>query len=249
MELKGKVGVITGASRGIGRSIALKVAEKGAEVVVAYNKQKDNAEIVMNTVRSLDGKAISCQVDIAKRNSIKNLVKNTIASFGKIDILVNNAAIAQKKSFESITAEDWDNMMAINLRGPFILCQEVIPKMIEQGWGRIINICSIGGQWGGFNQVHYAAAKAGLINLTKSLARIYSKHGITVNAVSPGLVSTDMTKNNLNIDIGKKKFDDIPIGRIATPEEIASVVAFLCSDEASYITGQTINVNGGMYFG
>ena len=169
--------------------------------------------------------------------------------FGKINILINNAAIAQEKPFETITDEDWDNMMAINLRGPFILCQEVIPDMIEQGWGRIINICSVGGQLGGINQVHYAAAKAGLINLTKSLARIYSKNGITSNAVSPGLVDTDMAAQELTTPAGKEKVRNIPIGRIATAEEIANVVVFLASEKASYITGQTINVNGGMYFG
>ena len=244
-----KNAINTGGSRGIGKAIIISLAKEGVNVALTYKTNKEKAISVVKEIENNGNRAISIKLDQRNRENIHNVIDEVHKKFGKINILVNNAAIAQEKPFETITDEDWDNMMAINLRGPFILCQKILPDMIEQGWGRIINICSIGGQWGGFNQVHYAAAKAGLINLTKSLARIYSKHGITVNAVSPGLVSTDMTKNELNIDIGKKKFDGIPIGRIATPEEIASVVAFLCSDEASYITGQTINVNGGMYFG
>lgn len=155
----------------------------------------------------------------------------------------------KKKPFEQVNDKYWDNMMAINLRGPYIFCQEVIPLMIKRDWGRIINIASIGGQWGGFNQVHYAAAKAGLINLTKSLARIYGKNGITVNSISPGLVDTDMIKNEIQTIGGMKKLEDIPLGRIAVSSEIAGIVTFLASNESGYITGQTISVNGGMYFG
>jgi NAD(P)-dependent dehydrogenase (short-subunit alcohol dehydrogenase family) len=140
-------------------------------------------------------------------------------------------------------------MMAINLRGPFVLIQEVLPKMMETGWGRILNISSIGGQWGGYNQVHYAAAKAGLINLTRSIAKIYSGYGITSNAIAPGLVATDMTANELSTIAGQEKLNNIPSRRLGTVEEIAAAAIFLASDEASYITGQTINVNGGMYFG
>ena len=162
--------------------------------------------------------------------------------------MVNNAAIAQEKPFDTITDADWDHMMAVNLRGPFMSCQEVLPGMVKRGFGRIISITSIGGQWGGFNQVHYASAKAGLIALTRSLARIYSAHGITTNAVAPGLVQTDMLARELDSEEGKAKVRNIPIGRMATMEEVASVGVFLASDDASYITGQTINVNGGMLF-
>ncbi|MCD6472785.1 3-oxoacyl-ACP reductase FabG [Candidatus Aerophobetes bacterium] len=244
-----KNAIVTGGSRGIGKAIAIALSKKGINVALTYRTDKEKALSVVRKIENNGDKALCIELDQKNRNNIRRVIEEMHESFGKINILVNNAAIAQEKAFETITDNDWDNMMEVNLRGPFILSQEVIPDMIEQGWGRIVNITSIGGQWGGYNQVHYAAAKAGLINLTKSLARIYSKDGITVNAIAPGLVATDMSQNELNTEAGKKKAASIPIGRIATAKEIANVVAFLASDEASYITGQTINVNGGMYFG
>jgi len=244
-----KNAIVTGGSRGIGKAIAIALSKKGINVALTYRTDKEKALSVVRKIENNGDKALCIELDQKNRNNIRRVIEEMHESFGKINILVNNAAIAQEKAFETITDNDWDNMMEVNLRGPFILCQEVIPDMVEQSWGRIVNIASIGGQWGGYNQVHYAAAKAGLINLTKSLARIYSKDGITVNAIAPGLVATDMSQNELNTEAGKKKAASIPIGRIATAKEIANVVAFLASDEASYITGQTINVNGGMYFG
>jgi acetoacetyl-CoA reductase/3-oxoacyl-[acyl-carrier protein] reductase len=160
--------------------------------------------------------------------------------------VVNNAALIQEKPFESITDADWDRMLAINLRGAFIVVQEILPAMVTKRWGRIINITSIGGQWGGMRQVHYAAAKAGLINLTHSLAKLYSSAGITANAVSPGLVATDMIRKELQSKAGKEKVQSIPVGRIAEASEIGAAVAYLASDEASYVTGHTLNVNGGL---
>jgi acetoacetyl-CoA reductase/3-oxoacyl-[acyl-carrier protein] reductase len=165
------------------------------------------------------------------------------------DILINNAAIADEKPFETITDHDWDVMLGTNLKGPFMLVQDCLPGMLKRGFGRIVNIVSIGGQWGGMRQVHYAAAKAGLINFTQSMAKLYSKDGITSNAVSPGLVATDMTDNELNSEAGKQKAAQIPAGRIGKASEVAAAVSFLVSDGAAYVTGQTINVNGGMYFG
>lgn len=244
---KGKVAIVTGSSRGIGRAIAVAIAKVGVSVLVTYKTNRALAMKVVEDIVNQGGRALAAQMSVEDRDSVKQTIAQANNSFGTVDILVNNAAVAQKKQFGSITDTDWDSMMAVNLRGPFICCQEVLPAMIEKGYGRIINIASIGGQWGGVNQIHYAAAKAGLINLTKSLAKVYSRYGITVNAVSPGLVSTDMTKNDLGIDISKEKFEDIPIGRIATADEIANAVVFLCSDSSSYITGQTLNVNGGMY--
>ncbi len=244
-----KNAIVTGGSRGIGKAIAIALAKEGINVALTYKTNKEKALSVVEEIESKGNRAICIKLDQRSREDIRKVIEEVHKKFGKINILINNAAIAQEKPFETITDEDWDNMMAINLRGPFILCQEVIPDMIEQGWGRIINICSVGGQLGGINQVHYAAAKAGLINLTKSLARIYSKNGITSNAVSPGLVDTDMAAQELTTPAGKEKVRNIPIGRIATAEEIANVVVFLASEKASYITGQTINVNGGMYFG
>jgi len=249
MELKGKVALVTGGSRGIGKAIAIALAKEGINVALTYRINKEKAFSLVDKIESVGNKAICLRLDQKRRNNIREVIEEVRSKCGKINILVNNAAIAQEKPFETITDDDWNNMLEINLRGPFILCQEIIPDMIAQRWGRIINISSIGGQWGGFNQVHYAAAKAGLINLTKSLARIYSGKGITANAISPGLVGSKMSSKELNTEAGKKKVDNIPIGRIATPEEIAEVIVFLASEKASYITGQTINVNGGMYFG
>lgn len=249
MELKGKVALVTGGSRGIGKAIAIALAKEGINVALTYRINKEKAFSVVKEIDIENNKVICIRLDQGSRENIRRLIIEVHKKFGKINILVNNAAIAQEKPFETITDDDWDNMLKINLRGPFILCQEIIPDMIAQKWGRIINISSIGGQWGGFNQVHYAAAKAGLINLTKSLARIYSGKGITTNAISPGLVGTEMSSKELNTKSGKEKLKNIPIGRIATLEEIAEVVAFLASEKASYIAGQTINVNGGMYFG
>ena len=249
MLLAGKLALVTGGSRGIGRGIAVALADAGADVALTYNTNQALAEQVVEAIIGRGRRALAVQMTVEDRVSVRRAVAKVRDSLGPINVLVNNAAIAQEKSFDTITDADWDHMLAVNLRGPFICCQEVLPNMIEQGWGRIINITSIGGQWGGFNQVHYAAAKAGLISLTRSLARIYSRQGITTNAVAPGLVRTDMSARELKSDVGREKVRNIPIGRIATVEEIAQVVVFLASDAASYITGQTINVNGGMYFG
>ena len=249
IDLSGKVALVTGGSRGIGRAISLALAKAGALVALSYKNKRELAKIVERSINDTGGKALALKMVLEDRNSIINAVAEVKRRLGHIDILVNNAAISQEKPFDTITDTDWDYMLAVNLRGPFACCQSVLPDMIANGFGRIINITSIGGQWGGFNQVHYAAAKAGLISLTRSLSRIYSSAGITTNAVAPGLVASDMSANELNTDAGKDKVRNIPMGRIASAEEIASVVVFLSSDAASYITGQTINVNGGMYFG
>ncbi len=242
--LQNKVALVTGSSRGIGAAIARALAGAGAEVIISYCQNKAAAEAVAGEI----GAKLVLQIDISQRNSVRAAIKHAYDMFGRIDILVNNAAISQEKPFETITDEDWDRMMTVNLRGAFICCQEVLPGMVDRKFGRIINIASIGGQWGGINQVHYGVSKAGVIALTHSLARIYSAHGITTNAVAPGLVLTDMSAREIESEEGKAKVQNIPIGRVATMEEIASAVVFLASDDASYITGQTINVNGGMLF-
>ncbi|MFA5771228.1 MAG: 3-oxoacyl-ACP reductase family protein [Thermoplasmata archaeon] len=249
MLMEERTALVTGGSRGIGRAIAIALAKEGINVALTYNTNKEKAVAVVKEIESKGSRAICIKLDQKSRGDIHKVIEEVHKNFGKLNILVNNAALTQEKPFETINDEDWGNMMAVNLRGPFIFCQEAIPDMIGQGWGRIINICSIGGQWGGVNQVHYAIAKAGLINLTKSLARIYSKNGVTSNAVSPGLVDTDMIVAEMTTPAGREKVRSIPIGRIATAEEIANVVVFLASEKASYITGQTINVNGGLYFG
>ncbi|NLJ71755.1 MAG: 3-oxoacyl-ACP reductase FabG [Syntrophomonadaceae bacterium] len=243
-----KVALVTGGSRGIGCGIVRSLAEAGYNVAFTYNTNKELAERLVQDIGKFDSRVIAVQMSLQDKNTIKKALKSITDEFGMINILINNAGMAQEKPFINITGQDFDDMMAVNLKGPFILCQETIPNMVSNGWGRIINISSIGGQWGGYNQVHYAAAKAGLINLTRSLARIYSSNGITINAVAPGLIHTDMITQEINSESGRDKIKNIPAGRIGETKEVADVVKFLVSEEASYITGQTINVNGGMYF-
>lgn len=243
MKSKDKVVLVTGSSKGIGRDIADNFVRKGYKVAYTYN-----CTHITNITNSSN--IFKVEMNIGNRISVQKALINIKSYFGQdIDILINNAGIAQEKPFLTITDEDWQNMLNINLQGAFRLVQEVLPSMLEKQWGRIINITSIGGQWGGFNQVHYAASKAGLISFTQSAAKIYSKYGITSNAISPGLIVTDMSENELNTDAGKEKVKNIPLGRLGTKKEISNIALFLASDEASYITGQTINANGGMYFG
>ncbi|HEY4521725.1 MAG TPA: 3-oxoacyl-ACP reductase family protein [Candidatus Paceibacterota bacterium] len=240
---------VTGGSRGIGKAIAVALAKAGINVVISYNKNEKDALAVLQEIKENGVQGMIVWMDQKIPLSIYNAVADIKKNFGLINILVNNAGMAQKKTFGEITVDDWDIMMATNLRGPFILCQEVIQDMVKQNWGRIVNISSVAGESGGLHQVHYAVSKAGLINLTRSLARVYSARSVTINAVAPNTVITDMTKVDLKIDFLKQDFSDIPAGRVGTLEEVASAVVFLCSDTASYITGQTINVNGGAYFG
>jgi acetoacetyl-CoA reductase/3-oxoacyl-[acyl-carrier protein] reductase len=241
-----RLALVTGASGGIGKAIARSLLETGHLVACSYHRDRSG----LAELTEAHPGARQIQIDIRERASIQKAVAEIRRQFSQpIDIVVNNAAIADERPFERITDADWDRVLETNLRGAFIVTQECLPDMTEAGWGRIVNIVSVGGQWGGMRQVHYAAAKAGLINFTQSIARLYSNRGITSNAVSPGLVATAMTRDELSTQEGSRKAASIPVGRIAQPEEIASSVRFLCSDEASYITGQTLNVNGGMYFG
>jgi acetoacetyl-CoA reductase/3-oxoacyl-[acyl-carrier protein] reductase len=236
-----KLALVTGAGSGIGKATALALLKAGYQVACGYNSNRAGAESILHA----DARAV--KIDIASRASIRRALAETRKTFRRdIDILVNNAALVQEKPFETLTDADWDRMLAVNLRGAFILAQETLPAMAKRKWGRIVNITSIGGQWGGMRQVHYAAAKAGLINLTHSLARLYSPHGITANALAPGLVATDMIRKELKSKSGKQKAAQIPVGRIAEPEEIAAGVVYLVSDGAAYVTGQTLNINGGM---
>ena len=248
MALDKRVALVTGGSRGLGRGIVIALANAGFNVAFTYNKDIDAAKLVLKETRYVNGRVSAFQMDVGSRSSIRTAVESVVREYQGINILVNNAGVAQEKPFETITDDDWQNMLNINLQGPFCLIQEVIPSMVASKWGRIINISSIGGQWGGFNQVHYAAAKAGLINLTQSIAKIYSRHGITSNAIAPGLISTDMADAELNSEAGREKVKGIPMNRIGTVEDVGSSVVFLSGDESSYITGQTINLNGGMFF-
>jgi acetoacetyl-CoA reductase/3-oxoacyl-[acyl-carrier protein] reductase len=236
-----RLALVTGAGSGIGKAAAMALLDAGYLVACGYNANRAGAEAIPHA----NGWAV--KIDIASRASVKRAIAASKKHFGRtIDIVVNNAALAQEKPFAAITDADWDRMLAVNLRGAFIVAQETVPAMQAKKWGRIVNITSIGGQWGGMRQVHYAAAKAGLINLTHSLARLYSADGITANAVSPGLVATDMIRKEMKSRSGKQKAAQIPAGRIAEPAEIASGIVYLASDAAGYVTGQTLNINGGM---
>ena len=235
---------VTGGSRGIGRAIADWFIKRDYNVIIGFYK---NFEYKKSPLREKN--VFSAMVDIKNRKSIIDAI-NISENYFKttIDVLINNAAISQEKDFNKISDKDWDIMLATNLRGVFSFTQEVIPKMIKKRWGRIINISSVGGQWGGFNQVHSAASKAGVINFTKSIAKIYSEYGITCNCVSPGLIRTDMSNREIDSDQGIEKISTTPIKRVGEADEVASAVGFLSKHSSSYVTGQTINVNGGMYF-
>jgi acetoacetyl-CoA reductase/3-oxoacyl-[acyl-carrier protein] reductase len=235
--------LVTGAGSGIGRACALALLAAGYRVGCGYNRNRAGAEGI---AKAHPG-AFAVKIDIASRASVRRAIAASARHFGRgFDILVNNAALVQEKPFESLSDADWDRMLAVNLRGPFMVAQECLPGMLKRKWGRIINITSIGGQWGGMRQVHYAAAKAGLINLTHSLARLYSGAGVTANAIAPGLVATAMIQKELKSKAGKRKAAQIPLGRIAEPHEIAAGVVYLASEDAGYVTGHTLNINGGM---
>ena len=233
---------VTGGSRGIGRAIANWFIKRDYNVIIGFYK---NFEYKKSPLREKN--VFSAMVDIKNRKSIIDAI-NISENYFKttIDVLINNAAISQEKDFSKISDKDWDIMLATNLRGVFSFTQEVIPKMIKKRWGRIINISSVGGQWGGFNQVHYAASKAGVINFTKSIAKIYSEYGITCNCVSPGFIETDMTRN-IPEKVKLHLISRIPMGKLGSGEDVSNCVAFLSSESSSYITGETIHVNGGMY--
>lgn len=245
---KNKTVFVTGGSRGIGSSMSHMLALEGYNVVIGFKTNKDLAFELMKKINSSGGESQISQIALENRVSIRKAFKKAANYYGNIDILINNAAIAQEKDFLKITDNDLNEMISINLAGTFICCQEVLPNMIKNSWGRIINMSSIGGQWGGENQIHYAVTKSGIIGLTRSLAKVYSRYGITINSIAPGLVATDMTKMEIQSQKGKNKIKTIPIGRIAKMDEVASVASFLAKDDSSYITGQTINVNGGLYF-
>jgi acetoacetyl-CoA reductase/3-oxoacyl-[acyl-carrier protein] reductase len=236
-----KTAFVTGGIQGIGRGIVQKFIDQDYKVIIGFMSQEAKANDLVYDINSMNGDAVATYCDVSNRSSVREVAEK----YNHIDILVNNAGISQSKDFFEITDEDWNRMMDVNLRGAFICSQLFIPSMLERNWGRIINITSIGGQWGGVNQVHYASSKAGLAGLTMSIARLYSGRGITSNSVSPGIIETEMTSWIKDKD-KHTLAQDIPIGRFGVVEEVAEVVSFLASDEAGYVTGQTINVNGGM---
>ncbi len=247
MSLSGRVALVTGASQGIGRTCALKLAAAGAAVAVAARNQEKLNELV-NEITTANGNAAAFALDVSDEEQIKSAIKSAIAQFGKIDILVNNAGITRDQLVMRMKRADRDAVLQTNLTSAYLCIQQVIGSMLKQRWGRIINITSIFGQMGQAGQANYAASKAGLIGLTMAIAREVGSRNITCNAVAPGFIETAMTAG-LGDDFKQNAVKQIPLGRVGSPDDVASAVAFLASDEASYITGHVLNVNGGMLMG
>lgn len=245
MKLKGKVSLITGAAKGIGKAIAMCFAKEGSFVIVNDIKIKE-AQKVVKEIKSHGNQAEAFQSDISKVNEVRNMIKKILKKFGRINVLVNNAGICERLAIEDITSEQWDRTLDINLKGTFLCSQAVFKIMKSQRSGKIINIASLAGKVGGINVgAHYSASKAGIICLTKSFAKEGASYGITVNAVAPGVIDTDITTS-----LPKKEIESycksIPLRRIGEQEEVAELVLFLASNSANYITGETIDINGGM---
>ncbi|MCL4244092.1 MAG: 3-oxoacyl-[acyl-carrier-protein] reductase [Candidatus Dadabacteria bacterium] len=245
-ENEQKVALVTGGSRGIGRAIAMRLAADGAYVVVNYAKNRDAAEQVVSSIEKAGGRARVSGFDVSDFDIVQEEIENIVTELGGIQILVNNAGITQDTLIVRMKKEDWDNVMTTNLNGVFNCTKAVARIMIKQRHGRIINLTSVVGEMGNSGQTNYAASKAGIIGFTKAAARELASRAITVNAVSPGFIETDITQN-LTDEIRKQYIDKIPLQRFGSPEDVAGVVAFLASDEASYITGEVLRVNGGIY--
>jgi 3-oxoacyl-(acyl-carrier-protein) reductase len=246
MELEGKVSLVSGSSRGIGRAIAFVLAEAGSDVIVNYATNQEAAEEVVDKVKKLGRRAVAIKADVSNRKQVGEMVEQAQAAFGVIQILVNNAGITRDRSFLKLSPEHWHEVIVTHLDGAFNLTGRLLPNMIESKWGRIINITSIVGQIGNFGQSNYAVAKGGLMAFTKTLAREVAHKGVTVNAVSPGFIETDMTASMPTQVLDQVK-QLTPMGRLGKPEEVAVAVRFLADPRAAFITGQIINVNGGMY--
>lgn len=244
--ITGKTALVTGASRGIGRAIALTLAEAGANIVVNYSGSEAAAAETVAKVKELGRDAIMVRANVADAEEVNNMFKEALDHFGTIDILVNNAGITRDNLLMRMKEEEWDDVIAINLKGVFNCIKAATRPMMKQRSGRIINITSVVGVMGNPGQANYVAAKAGVIGLTKTSARELSSRGITVNAVAPGFIDTDMTAA-LPEDVKSSMLDQIPLGRFGQAEDIARVVLFLASDAAGYMTGQTLHVDGGMY--
>ena len=245
MDLNGKVALVTGASRGIGREIALTLAGYGATVIVNYNGSEEKAEEVVGKIKEAGGKAEAIRCNVAEFDRSKELIDQVIKSYGKLDILVNNAGITRDNLIMKMSEADFDDVIAVNLKGAFNCIRHASRQMLKQRGGRIINISSVSGVMGNAGQANYCASKAGIIGLTKSVARELGSRGITSNCVAPGFIKTEMT-DVLSEDVKQLMGEQIPLKRFGETRDIAEAVAFLASDSASYITGQVLQVDGGM---
>ncbi|RSK26992.1 3-oxoacyl-[acyl-carrier-protein] reductase [Bacillus sp. HMF5848] len=243
--LSEKVALVTGASRGIGRAIAIELAKQGANVVVNYAGSEAKAHQVAEEIRAMGRKALVLQADVSDAEQVEKMMKETVQQFGKLDILVNNAGITKDNLLMRMKEDEWDQVLNINLKGVFHCTKAVTRQMMKQRSGRIINITSIVGVVGNPGQANYVAAKAGVIGLTKTTAKELASRNITVNAVAPGFITTDMT-DELSEDVKTQMLNTIPLAKFGEAEDIAATVCFLASNRAKYITGQTIHVDGGM---
>jgi len=246
LDLKGKVALVTGALRGIGRAIAIALAKEGAKVAINYNRSEDAAKEVMNIIIKNGGIAKIYKADVSKRLEVEAMVENIIKDFGTIHILVNNAGIISKtNSILELEDDEWDNLININLKGAYLCCKTVLPHMIKNNWGKVITISSVAGKMGGNVGPHYSASKSGLIGFTFALARELAKYNITANVVAPGPIETDMI-HNIPKDLQEIIKSKMPLGRFGRPEEVADAVIFLLKND--FITGEVLDVNGGEYF-
>lgn len=245
MELKGKTAIITGGARGIGKAIALKLASQGANIVVNYTSSPEKANEVVEEAKKIGVDALAVRANVAKFVEVETLINQALEKFNSIDILINNAGITKDTLLLRMDENDWDQVMEVNLKGTFNCTKLASRHMIKQRSGKIVNIASVIGIMGNAGQSNYAASKAGIIGFTKSIAKELAGRNINVNAVAPGYIATDMT-DVLNDEVKNSILSSIPLKRVGTPEDIANVVSFLCSDNSKYITGQVINIDGGM---
>jgi 3-oxoacyl-[acyl-carrier protein] reductase len=245
-DLTNRVAVVTGASRGIGRAVALGLAEAGAKVLVNYNTSAEKADDVVKAITARDGTAFAFGADVSQPDNADRLIKAAIAEYERIDILVNNAGINRDNLLMRMSDDEWDETIRIDLKSAFLCTRAVLRPMMHNRWGRIINMSSVVGRAGNAGQANYSAAKAGLFGLTKSTAREMASRGITVNAIAPGFIDTEMTQR-LGENVRDEALRQIPLGRFGTPDDVAALACFLASDAASYITGQILGVDGGMF--
>ena len=246
MDLTDKVAIVTGSARGIGREIALKLAEVGADVVVNdIEAAAESLESVVKEIKTLNRQSLAVTADVSSSEDVNRLIETAVKEFGKIDILVNNAGVTRDQLLMKMTDEEWDTVLNIDLKSAFLCTRAVIRHMLRQRSGRIISIASVVGMVGNAGQANYASAKAGVIGLTKSIAKEVGSRGITVNAIAPGYIQTKMTEQ-LNDDQTQEMLKHIPLASLGTPRDVAEAVAFLASEEARYITGHVLNVDGGM---
>ncbi len=248
MRLNGKKAVVTGGSRGIGKGICLALAGEGALVTLTYSSQKDAAEDVVRDIEAAGGTANAVQMEVRDRASVNKAMADAAQAMGGIDVLVNNAGINKPTDLDQISDEDWDDILAVNLKGPFICIQEALPYLRQSGGASIVNIGSVSGQYGGPRTAHYAASKAGLISLSQVAARFGAADNIRSNTVAAGLIASDMAAAGLDSPQVRKAAEAVLLNRLGTVDEVAKAVVFLASDDSAYITAETLNVNGGLYF-